>query len=62
MEEKQCSILIVDDNEEIRTYLHELLADNFNVLMANDGLEAFDKLIANKRNTIGTAIKYFLIM
>ena len=45
---KGATILIVDDNEEIRTYLHELLADNFNVLMANDGLEAFDKLIANK--------------
>ncbi|HSK12867.1 MAG TPA: ATP-binding protein, partial [Phnomibacter sp.] len=52
VQDKKTSILVVDDNEDIRTYLAGLLQDEFEVLQAQDGsighrmaLEAMPDLI-----------------
>jgi len=42
------TVLIVEDNEELRTYLKELLEMYFKVIVAKDGLEGFDSVIENK--------------
>ncbi|TRX66285.1 two-component regulator propeller domain-containing protein [Carboxylicivirga sp. M1479] len=41
-------ILIVDDNEEIMKYLHGLLEQNFEVIDAKDGLEAYEGVLEHK--------------
>lgn len=38
--EKPFTILIADDNEDIRTYLRELLKDDYEILEAEDGADA----------------------
>lgn len=43
-EQKYGTVLIVEDNEDIRTYLREGLADMFAVVEAGDGEEALRKL------------------
>jgi len=37
---KENTVLVVDDNEEIRDYLTELLCDEYNIIGAKDGMEA----------------------
>ncbi len=37
---KKETLLVVDDNEDIRAYLHSLLKDDFNILEAENGLAA----------------------
>ena len=37
---KDRSLLIVEDNDEMRSYLHELFHENYNVMLASDGDEA----------------------
>jgi len=40
-EEGKKSILIVDDNHDMRAFLHSILAEEYNVYQAGDGEEAF---------------------
>ena len=44
LENNKRRILIVEDESEIQTYLNELLAENYNIIMASNGLEAFEIL------------------
>lgn len=39
------TILVVDDNDDIRNYLTQLLKDNYNVLQAKDGVEGVEMAI-----------------
>lgn len=41
-------ILVVDDNKDLCTFIHDSLLDNYQVLIAQDGLEALD--ILHKEN------------
>lgn len=43
-EEKDSSVLIVEDTADIRNYLSSLLAPHYNIVLAQDGLEAEDSL------------------
>ncbi len=51
------SVLIVDDEEIIRSFLYEVLSEDYNVTLATDGDEAIDKLGANKYDLIITDLK-----
>ncbi|MDH2415299.1 SpoIIE family protein phosphatase [Nocardioides sp. CER19] len=42
--EEQATVLVVDDNDDMRNYVAELLADSFGVVTATDGLEALEVL------------------
>ena len=48
---KKKQILIVEDNEINQEIISSILENDFNVLKANDGLEAL-KIIKDKRNSI----------
>ena len=37
--EHEATILIIDDNKEMRSFLHELLSSDHNIIMAENGLE-----------------------
>jgi signal transduction histidine kinase/ActR/RegA family two-component response regulator len=41
-------VLLADDNADMREYVERLLADQFTIITANDGEEAFDKIIKHK--------------
>jgi signal transduction histidine kinase/DNA-binding response OmpR family regulator/ligand-binding sensor domain-containing protein len=43
-ETKESTVMIVDDNSDIRLYLQSLLADQYNVVMAADGQEGWKSL------------------
>ncbi|MDH4157949.1 MAG: response regulator [candidate division Zixibacteria bacterium] len=51
------SILIVDDEEIIREFLCEVLAENFAISVACDGREAIEKLKKRKFDLIITDLK-----
>lgn len=42
--EKAFTVLIADDNEDIRTYLRDLLKDDYEILEAEDGADALSKI------------------
>ncbi|TRX70342.1 two-component regulator propeller domain-containing protein [Carboxylicivirga sp. M1479] len=42
------TVLIVEDNEELRGYLKEFLGNYFKVIVAEDGLEGFERVIGQK--------------
>jgi len=44
--ENDTTILIVDDNEDIRRYLSLKFQEFYNVILANDGIEGYNKAIA----------------
>lgn len=44
LENNKKKILIVEDESEIHTYLNELLAENYNIISASNGAEAFEIL------------------
>ncbi len=39
------TILIIDDNDTLLSLLRDILSEDYNILVANDGNEGFDKLI-----------------
>ena len=41
------AVLIIDDNDDMLTYLEENISEKYRVITAHDGLEALDKLSAN---------------
>lgn len=41
------TVLIVDDNDDIRAYISSLLSDKYNILFAADGREGLDKALKN---------------
>jgi len=45
---KGASVVIVEDNSEVRNYIAELLADEYNVIEAVDGIEGYDLVIEHK--------------
>ncbi|MCG8579549.1 MAG: response regulator, partial [Bacteroidales bacterium] len=45
---KGARVMLVEDNEEVRSYLSDLLAEEFEILEAADGIEAFDLVIEHK--------------
>ncbi len=46
------SVLIVEDNDQLRGYLEELLSDHFNVGTASDGVEGFNEAIKSRPDLI----------
>lgn len=40
-------ILVIEDNEDMRRYLHGILCQDYNVLLASDGQEGIDKAVKN---------------
>lgn len=40
-------ILVIEDNEDMRRYLHSILSQDYNVLLASDGQEGIDKAVKN---------------
>ncbi|MGZ5255878.1 MAG: ATP-binding response regulator, partial [Flavitalea sp.] len=38
------TVLVVDDNADMREHLHSILSDNFNVITASNGLDALHKM------------------
>ena len=40
-------VLVIEDNEDMRRYLHGILSQDYNVLLAADGQEGLDKAIKN---------------
>ena len=55
-DKKRGTILIVEDNNEIRRYLNNGLADLFNTLEAGNGEEALEKLKDNEVDVIVTDV------
>lgn len=51
-EKKEETILIVDDNKDIRSYLKQILSKNYNVLTAENGREGVRKAIKNQPDVI----------
>ena len=49
-------VLLADDNADMREYLRRLLAPQFNVITANDGEEAFEKMIAYRPDLLLTDV------
>ena len=41
------AVLVIDDNDDMLTYLEESISQKYQVITAHDGLEALDKLSAN---------------
>lgn len=42
-EKKEQTILVIDDNEEIRNYLKDMLSDAYHIITAEDGAKGFEK-------------------
>ncbi len=49
---KEESVLIVEDNPDVRNYLRELLADTYNVVTAQDGQEGMECMALNIPNIV----------
>ena len=43
IDNKQNTVLVIDDNEEIRNYLKDILSENYRILEAENGNEGFKK-------------------
>lgn len=52
--QKEKTVLIVDDHEEIRSYIGSILNENFNLVFAGHGKEALELLSRNKVDLIIT--------
>lgn len=51
------SVLVVDDEEIIRSFLYEVLSEEYDVSLACDGDEAIDEIRKNKFDLIITDLK-----
>ncbi|MBQ8811657.1 MAG: response regulator [Bacteroidales bacterium] len=49
---KDATVLVVDDNEQLRAYLAELLSTKYNVLTAENGMRAYEIAIAEQPDLI----------
>lgn len=54
--QKSSTVLIVDDNLDMRLYLNEILGEHYHVLEAQDGLSGLEKALAKKPDVIVTDI------
>ncbi len=54
--EQRYRVLLADDNADMREYLRRLLAPQFKVITANDGEEAFEKLLAYRPDLLLTDV------
>ncbi len=45
---KGAKVLLVEDNQEVRNYMADLLSDDFEVLEASDGIDGYDMLIEHQ--------------
>lgn len=50
--EKNATVLVVDDNDDFRRYLYELLSIRYNVLTADNGLSAYELAISQQPDLI----------
>lgn len=50
------TILIVEDNDDLRSYIERLLAQEYNVLLARDGLEGLEIALSNDPDLILTDV------
>lgn len=50
--EKSATVLVADDNDDLRRYLYELLSLRYNVLTAGDGLSAYELAIAKQPDLV----------
>lgn len=50
-------VLIVEDREDVRNYITELLSENFNVILAEDGREGYKKALEDKPNLVISDVK-----
>lgn len=50
--EKNATVLVVDDNDDFRRYLYELLSIRYNVLTADNGLAAYELAISRQPDLI----------
>ncbi len=53
---KEQTVLIVEDNTDVLQYLHQLFAEEFNVMMAPDGEEALEALRLNMPDLVITDV------
>ncbi len=49
---KEATVLVVDDNDQLRHYLYELLSTKYNVLVAENGMRAYEIAIAEQPDLI----------
>lgn len=54
--DKIATVLVVDDNDQIRRYLCELLQSRYNVISAGNGMKAYEIAIAEQPDLILSAI------
>lgn len=50
--DREHTVLIVDDNESLRNYLAILLSSRYNVIVAENGLQGYEKAIADQPDVI----------
>lgn len=51
-EQKENTLLIVEDNMDVRNYIHNLLSCHYNIMVAQDGEEALESLSLNLPDVI----------
>ena len=49
---KEATVLVVDDNEQLRRYLAELLSTKYNILVAENGMRAYEIAISEQPDLI----------
>ncbi|TLX75575.1 response regulator [Labilibacter sediminis] len=49
---KGASVLVVEDNHEVRSYITSLLLENFEVIEAEDGMEGYDLAVKHKPKVV----------
>lgn len=54
--DKSATILVAEDNKAFRQYIAQILEPNYNVILAENGLEAYEKAIAEQPDLIITDI------
>ncbi len=50
--DKEATILVADDNDDLRNYLKDLLLSRYNVITANDGMRAYERAISEQPDLI----------
>ncbi|NMH87660.1 hybrid sensor histidine kinase/response regulator transcription factor [Flavivirga algicola] len=50
--EKNYTVVVVEDNDELRMYLKKILGDHYNVYTANNGLEGLDLIVEESPDLI----------
>ena len=54
--EREHQVLVVDDSQELRSYLTQLLSSRYNVITAKDGEEGYEKAISEQPDLVLTDV------